>query len=133
MFLSGFLRPELGSQALAEPPQSPLVLGLFRPDLLHDAVNDLQPTREFLLLVRAGLSTVAQGLVLPFLQCLQLLLVLLVGHKVQQVLSKARREGAVTAGKAWVGLMSGAVTITREGQCCEFPPITDKQRPQPGY
>lgn len=132
MFLSGLLRPELGSQAVTEPPQSPLVLGLFHPDLLHDAVNDLQSTIEFLLLVRAGLFTVAQGLVLPFPQCLQLLLVRLVGHNLQQVLSKARREGAVTAGKAWVGLVSGAVTITREGRCCEFPIITAKEHPQPG-
>lgn len=104
MFLSGFLRLQLGSQAVSEPLQSPLVLGLLLPDLLHDAVNALQPAVQFLLLVRAGFFSVAQGLVLPFPQCLQLLLVRLVGHKLQQGLSKAKREGAVTAGKAWAGL-----------------------------
>lgn len=112
MFLSGFLQLELGSQPVTEPLQSPLVLGLFLLDLLHDGVNGLQPTLQFLLLVHAGLFSVAQGPVLPFPQRLQLLLVRLVGHKLQQVLRKAKRKGVVTAGKTWVGLVSGAVTTT---------------------
>jgi len=94
---SGFLRGEPGFQALAEPLESPLVLRMFLLDLVDNGVNGPEPVLQLLLLVSPGLFSAAQGSVLPFLQCLQMLLACLVGHNLQQVLRKATTEMALRA------------------------------------
>lgn len=85
---SGFLRAEPGFQALPEPLERPLVLGMFLPDLADDGINGAEPVLQLLLLGPPGLFSAAQGSVLPFLQCLQMLLARLVGHDLQKVLRK---------------------------------------------
>lgn len=57
-------------------------------DLVDDVIDGTEPALQLLLLLSPGLLSTAQGSILPFLQCLQMLLACLVGHNLQKVLAK---------------------------------------------
>lgn len=73
------------------------MLRMFLVDLVDNGIDGPEAVLQFLLLVSPGLLSAAQGSVLPFLQCLQVLLACLVGHNLQKVLRKATTEIALTA------------------------------------